>query len=247
MSLDTLQPGAILVADSHCAPWREEFYFFLQALEREEIVTPQLILMGDNFDLLFGPVAQTHTLNHSYIELLNRLSQRIEIIYLEGNHDFGLQNLFPFIQIIPREQQPLQMFYKDEKVLLAHGDIYAGKGYGLYTWIIRNPIILKFLNVINEIGKGWIIDRLSRKMALKQHCKKIKNFEQIMKRRVESYPGDEIDWLIEGHYHQNSRYDSNHLTYFNLASFACNERYFVVESKQDRLHLAEAEYSKEPV
>jgi len=246
MSLDILQPGAILVADSHCAPWREEFYFFLQALERDEIVTSQLILMGDNFDLLFGPVAQTHTLNQSYIELLNRLSERIEIIYLEGNHDFALHNLFPLIRIVPREQQPLLMSYRHQTIALAHGDIYTRKGYEIYTWLIRNRVILKFLNIINELGRGWVIDALSKSMVQKKHCKKIEHFEQLIHTRLHHYPSERIDWIIEGHYHQNRHFDSDQVNYFNLGAFACNERYFVVESKHDRLQIAEAEYSKEP-
>lgn len=247
MSLDILQPGAFLVTDSHCAPWREEFFSFLQSIERGELKTSQLILMGDNFDLLFGPVSQTHSLNSPYIELLNRLSKTIEIIYLEGNHDFALQNLFPSIRVVPREHQPLRMRFGAQSVLLSHGDIYAGRGYGVYTFVIRNRIILKTLNWINEIAKGWIIEALSKKMILKLHCKKIEDFDQIVKKRIARYGLNSIDWIIEGHFHQNRIFREGGQTYFNLGAFACNERYFVVESKQDELHIAEAEYSKEPV
>lgn len=247
MSHNILQSGAVLVADSHCAPWREEFYHFLQSIEKGEIATPQLILMGDNFDLLFGPVSQTHKINRLYIDTLNRLSQRIEIIYLEGNHDFVLQNLFPLIRIVAREEQPYRMSCDTQTVYLSHGDIYTDKGYGLYTMLIRNHLILKVLNWIDELGDGWIIKILSKKMALKHHCKKMEDFDQLIEHRMDRYRIEKGNWLIEGHYHQNRLFSKNGVNYFNLAAFACNERYFVVESLHDQLHIAEVEYSKEPV
>ncbi|EAL6670347.1 UDP-2,3-diacylglucosamine diphosphatase, partial [Campylobacter coli] len=55
-----LQNGAILIADAHENDKRRGFWEFLQALKRSEITTPQLILMGDIFDLLIGEISATH-------------------------------------------------------------------------------------------------------------------------------------------------------------------------------------------
>lgn len=75
MSLKELHTGAILVADSHYAPWRTSFIDFLRALESGKIQTTQLILMGDNCDLLFGPISETSRLNQDIITLLNSLEK----------------------------------------------------------------------------------------------------------------------------------------------------------------------------
>lgn len=241
-----LHEGAILVADSHCAPWRTSFIDFLGALERDEIHTTQLILMGDNFDLLFGPVSQTQRDNRSSIELLNRLAQKIEIIYLEGNHDFRLFSLFPDIYVVDRSHQPLILSYKEKRIALLHGDMKVPFAYALYTYLIRNRTILFCLNVINEMCKGIIINTLSKQMQRKNHCQKIENFETIANRHTGTSWGEKCEVIIEGHYHQNRTFDLDGVKYYNLGAFACNERYYVVEFSQDRTILDEAIFHKEP-
>lgn len=245
MSLKTLQEGSIFVADSHCAPWRSIFVDFLMAIERGEIKTPQLILMGDNFDLLFGPVLQTHRLNHEFIALLNRLSQKIEIIYLEGNHDFRLSSLFPNIEVIPLSHQPYMVEFNGEKIALLHGDIGVPLGYKIYTALIRNRVILGILNFINEHFNGVIINTLSEQMQRKNHCKKIDNFEVVAERLITEPWISSCDRVIEGHYHQNRSFGFKTYRYDNLGAFACNERYYVVKSSQNQSILDEVIFHKE--
>jgi len=246
MSLKALHEGAILVADSHYAPWRTPFIDFLRALENGEIQTTQLILMGDNCDLLFGPVSETVLLNHEFITLLDSLSKKMEIVYLEGNHDFRLSSIFPSILIVSRCEQPFMMEYGSQKIALLHGDIGVALGYKIYTALIRNHPILYGLNIINNLCGGVIIKRLSEDMQRKNHCKKIENFEIIAHRHNEEKWIDECDIVIEGHYHQNKSFDFETYRYINLGAFACNERYYVVESFHSPHILNEALFSKEP-
>jgi UDP-2,3-diacylglucosamine hydrolase len=246
MSPKLLHKGAILVADSHCASWRTEFIDFLAALESGAIYTTQLLLMGDNFDLLFGPVTQTLDDNRDSIELLNRLSQKIEIIYLEGNHDFRLTSLFPDIYVVGRSQQPLILDYGEQRIALLHGDLKMPFGYNLYTSLIRNRPILFCLNIINTLFDGIIIKKLAQQMQRKSHCHKIKNFMAIAARHSSAQWVGKCDVIIEGHFHQNLTFDIDRLKYINLGAFACNERYYVVKSSQDRTILDEAIFHKEP-
>ena len=246
MSPKVLQDGAILVADSHCASWRTPFIDFLNALECGDIQTTQLVLMGDNFDLLFGPVAQTLRENGDSIELLNRLSQKMEIIYLEGNHDFRLTALFPDIHVVGRSHQPLILNFQQQRVALLHGDLIVPFGYRLYTSLIRNRSILFILNIINNIFNGIIINILSKQMQGKSHCHKIANFNAIAARHMNASWGDKCDVIIEGHFHQNRTLEFGRLKYINLGAFACNERYYIVKSLEDRTILDEAIFHKEP-
>lgn len=246
MSLDTLYEGAILVADSHYASWRTSFTDFLCALEEGEIQTPQLILMGDNFDLLFGPVAQTLRLNQQGIECLNRLSLKIPIIYLEGNHDFQLSAVFPDIRVIDRAHQPLIMNHNGSRIALLHGDIGVSVGYRIYTALIRNRVILYGLNILNERFGGFIINTLIEQMQRKNHCKKIENFESIAQRHAGAEWTLGCDTVIEGHYHQNRTFVQDTFTYWNLGAFACNERVYSVKSSQNKTILEEIIFHKEP-
>lgn len=246
MSPKVLHEGAILVADSHAASWRTPFLDFLSALESGAINTTQLVLMGDNFDLLFGPVEQTIRDNHESIALLNRLAKKIEIIYLEGNHDFRLASLFPDIYVIERSLQPLIMTFDNKRIAFLHGDMKVPLGYAIYTNLIRNRPILFCLNLINEVFGGIIINKLSQQMKRKNHCRKIENFELIAKRHSSAPWADKCEAVIEGHYHQNCTISIEGPRYYNLGAFACNERYYVVKSSQNETILEEVIFHKEP-
>lgn len=247
MSPKTLLPGAILIADAHCAPWRTPFIDFLHALDSGEITAPQLILMGDVFDMLYGPIPRTYGYNTEGLEILNRLSRRIEIFYLEGNHDFLMTDLLPNVEVVRREHQPLLMTYEGKNIALSHGDSAMGWGYELYTALIRSPLVLGVLRTIDTMGNGFIVSWLEKQMKGKSHCRSIENFKELIERRLSSFHLESIDVLIEGHFHQNQTFEINGLQYINLAAFACNERYFSVQSIQNQPFLHEAVFRKEPL
>ena len=95
--------------------------------------------MGDNFDLLFGHNDYIQTFSKEAIVLLQTLSEKLEIHYFEGNHDFCLEEVFPNIQVYTREQQPIVFQLNEKKVAISHGDKYAtGFGYDLYCKVLRN-------------------------------------------------------------------------------------------------------------
>jgi UDP-2,3-diacylglucosamine hydrolase len=246
MSLKTLKPGAILIADAHCAPWRTHFIDFLHALDSGEIITPQLILMGDIFDMLYGSIPRTYGYNIEGIELLNRLSQKIEIIYLEGNHDFLLGNLFPNLYVVRRKYQPLMLMFDSKNIAISHGDSKMGWGYELYTALIRNRFILAILRLIDGVGGGFIVRWLEEQMKRKIHCRSIEHFDTLIRERMLSLNLELADVLIEGHFHQNCSFSFPQLQYINVGAFACNERYFTVQSIQDQPLLHEAIFRKEP-
>lgn len=243
MSLKTLQEGAILIADAHCAPWRTSFIDFLHALESDEIVTPQLILMGDIFDMLYGPIPRSYRYSTEGMDLLNRLSKKIQIIYLEGNHDFLLGDLFPDLTVIRREEQPIVMDYKGKKVALSHGDSAMGLGYELYTALIRSPLVLSLLRLIDTLGNGCIVGWLEKQMKRKSHCRNIEDFEGLTMKRIKTFHSESIDVLIEGHFHQNRSIKFPQFDYINVGAFACNERYFTVQSNQNKTLLRECSFS----
>lgn len=246
MSPKTLQEGAILIADAHCAPWRTSFIDFLHALESGEIVTPQLILMGDIFDMLYGPIPRSYRYNTEGIDLLNRLCKKIQIIYLEGNHDFLIGDLFPEMIVVRRESQPIVMDHSGKKIALSHGDTTMGLGYEVYTALIRNPMILAILRVLDTLGNGFIVEWLEAQMKRKSHCRDIDDFEALTKKRLSGFKSGSADVLIEGHFHQNRSIKFPQFDYINVGAFACNERYFTVQSIQNKTLLHEAVFRKEP-
>ncbi|EOJ9098041.1 metallophosphoesterase, partial [Campylobacter jejuni] len=154
-----LQNGAILIADAHENEQRKGFWEFLQALKKGKISTPQLILMGDIFDLLIGEISATHEFAKPYIELLEELALKIEIIYLEGNHDFNLSCFFKRVKIFNLQEQPIKLNLHTSKgnnlvlnnafIKLAHGDIFLPPLLQFTLKTLRNHYLLIFLNFLN--------------------------------------------------------------------------------------------------
>ena len=215
-----IQENAIFIADSHYPHHGDAFLDLLKKLERGDIKTSQLFLMGDNFDLLFGYNDYIQTFSSEAINLLQTLSKKIEIHYFEGNHDFCLSALFPDIKVYSREQQPMVLQLDEKKVAISHGDKYVtGFGYDLYCQILRNKTTLTLLKPFEKM----IIDHRMKKLSQKHICFTFDGFEKRVEEILEHYT--EVDLVIEGHFHQSNIVGK----YISLPSQACQNKVAVVE------------------
>lgn len=236
-----LKEGALIISDAHYSSARPELLSLIKDIYSQKILTSQLILMGDIFDALFKEVPKTQEKNREIIELLNEISHKIELIYLEGNHDFNLQKIFQDARVIRLQEQPYICSYKDITVALAHGDFDIGFVYKLYTSLIRNRYVLGVLNFLDTISNHFILKRLDTFLDKKDNCKEFVGFEKYIKNRnLQKY---NCNSFIEGHYHQNRSFTFKNFNYINVAAFTCNQRYFIVKSLQDNeLKLEENTY-----
>lgn len=236
-----IKDGAIIISDAHYSSSRPELLDFFKDIKDKKINPLQIIFMGDIFDALFGIVKRTYTQNQKLIDIINHLSSYIEIIYLEGNHDFNLKKIFPNIKVFTISSQPLVCKTNDKKIYLAHGDFNINNGYKVYTAIIRNRVVLFILNILNAIFGNFILDYINKHLSKKNDCAKINNFQSIIKNRLNNRY--KCDYFIEGHYHQNKFFKLNDFYYINLDAFACNQRYFIVDFAKDKL-LTSKKYLK---
>ena len=236
----TLKEGAVFITDAHYNKPKGEtaLYNLLQKIASGEIETPQLFLLGDIFDALFGGVPYTAKENEDAIVLIKKIAKSKEVIYLEGNHDFQLYRFFPeYIAIFPIQKQPIVIKSNDKRICLAHGDFDAPFGYKLYTSLIRNPFILFFLNIYDSLTNHSILNFVERHMSKKDQCHNFEWFDNFIKKRFEK--GCSCDLFIDGHFHQNRSFSYNNCKYVNLGAFACNQRYFVVKFAQDEIIFEE--------
>lgn len=226
-----LKEGAFVISDAHYSHKRPEFLDFLKAIESKKLQPTQLILMGDIFDALFGSVSSTLQENQEAIKLIKDIALDIEIIYLEGNHDFNLKKVFSNIKVYTIEEQPITIEYNNKKILLAHGDIQSPLAYKIYTSLIRNPYILIVLNMLNTIFGNFITKALDKYLGKKDDCHEMYSFREYISRRLENKYS--CDYFIEGHFHQNKTIEYEKFMYINLGVFACNQRYFIVKSSKE--------------
>ena len=222
----SIQNEAIFVADSHYNEKNKEFLLFLKKIESKEILCSQLFLMGDMIDFISGESRYFIKQNIEVINLLNKLSNEIEIIYLEGNHDYNLSKLFPKIRVIKRDKQPLILTLNDKKIALSHGDNFINWHYNLYCKIIRNSYFLKFLNIL-DIG-FFLSKKIEITLQNKNICHNLNYFENLVKKRVRNYSEDII---IEGHYHQAKTYNLDNKTYINIPSLCCQKSFTRFKNK----------------
>lgn len=219
-----IQKGAIFVADSHYNEKNTEFLIFLKKLLDKEINTTQLFLMGDIFDFISGESKYFIKRNQELINIINDLSKSIEIIYLEGNHDYNMQILFPNVKVYKRENQAISAKFGKKSVLIAHGDIFTPWHYNLFCKIIRNHTLLTFLNMIDF--NNFISKKIYYTLIEKNICSQMKNFEEFAIKRISNYKSDII---IEGHFHQGKSFLSNNQLYVNIPSLCCDKKYFILE------------------
>ncbi len=221
----SIKEQALFIADSHYPHHGDAFLDLLKKLESGEIQTPQLFLMGDNFDLLFGYNEYIKTFSSEAILLLQTLSRKLEIHYFEGNHDFCLQELFPDIQVYTREQQPIMFQLNEKKVAISHGDKYVtGFGYDLYCKVLRNQTTLTLLKPFEKA----IIDHRMKKLSQKHICFTFHSFEKRVEEILKNYT--EAELVIEGHFHQSKTVGK----YISLPSLACQGMVGVMEEGEMR-------------
>ena len=221
----SIKQDSIFVADSHYNQKNKQFLFFLKQIENKKIKTTQHFLMGDMIDFISGESRYFIKQNSAVIKLLNKLSNEIEIIYLEGNHDYNLKNLFPSIRVIKRENQPLYAKLNNKTVSISHGDNFINWKYDLYCKIIRNNIFLRFMNFIDI--NFFISKKIENALLKKNICHKIKDFNKLVEKRLENYS---TDIVIEGHYHQGETFYIKEKKYINIPSLCCQEKYVIIKN-----------------
>jgi len=224
----TIKENALFIADAHYPHHDETFLTLLHDIQNKKIKTSQLFLMGDIFDLLFGHNEYIQTFSEEAITLLQEISKTLEIIYLEGNHDFCLKEIFPHIKVYSREEQPIHFQLNKQDVFLSHGDRYeTGFGYNFYSKILRNKITLILLKPFEK----QIIDHRIKKLKVKKICGEFKGYQKRFDVIRGHYPKDSL--VIEGHFHQSLVHEN----YISLPSLACQKSIAIV--KNDKIVFLE--------
>ena len=216
-----IKENALFIADAHYPHHGDDFLDILNKIENQTIKTPQLFLMGDIFDLLFGYNDYIKTFSTEAINQINRLSKQIEIIYIEGNHDFCLKEIFPNVNVYTRREQPLHFKLNKQDAYISHGDKHkTGFGYNFYSNILRRKTTLLLLKVFDK----KIIDHRIRKLKAKRICGEFEGYKKRFDSIIEKYPKNSL--IIEGHFHQARIYKN----YISLPSLACQGEVGIIKS-----------------
>ncbi|OCR90814.1 metallophosphatase [Campylobacter fetus subsp. testudinum] len=218
--------GALFIADAHDNANKKSFLNFLKALKSGAILAPpQLFIMGDMFDFLAN-TTYSQLFYSEQIEILNELSNDIDIYYFEGNHDFNLKNIFPNLKVFDIYSQPQIFNANGEKISLAHGDIFLKPFETFFLRSLRNRAFLWLMDKIDVFFKFKISKSILKAQENKNLNYKIIDFAFVIGAKIHNYQTSKI---IEGHYHQGVNLGIDDKIYINLPCFASEQRYFIVE------------------
>lgn len=223
-------------------------------LDNPKNTPSQVFLMGDIAHLLLGGVNTSIKYNHTLLALIESISQRTQVWWFEGNHDFGLCALsgayahyLKHVKIIPRTQQPLPFIYMhnntQKRVLLAHGDIFLNTKYELYIRLMNASFTRFVLHMLDSVTFGNLYRYVVKKVnhnVIKEGKVAIAPFAQ---RRISAYKAfvqkythnaydvpNMVDMIIEGHFHIGKTYNHNDTLYISLPSFYLSRSIFGIES-----------------
>jgi UDP-2,3-diacylglucosamine pyrophosphatase LpxH len=167
-SFDTL-----ILSDLHLGADMSRARDALQVLKKNQY--RRVILLGDIFaDLNFGRLKKEHWKFLSYIRKLSNPKRKVEVVWVEGNHDHGLAEIMSHLVGV-RVYQEYRWEYQGMLHIAVHGHQFDGFvvsnlrvsyliGTLLYLqlqkWDSKNKIFTRFLD---RLGTRWL--RLSSKVA----------------------------------------------------------------------------------
>ena len=175
---------AIVVSDIHLGSGNcqaKNFCKLLESIHGQDVRTARLILNGDVFDSFdFRRLTKSHW---KVLSLLRKLSDRLEIIWISGNHDGSAEIVSHLLGVTVKDEYILPS--GREKILILHGHVFddfidahpvltwlGDQVYFLLQWIDRTHYFAKlakkgsktFLRCARKVEEGAIA------YAAKKNC-----------------------------------------------------------------------------
>jgi len=184
----------------------------------------KLILLGDIFESLnFDRLKKS---DWDLLSLINEISQKSKVIWIEGNHDKGLTNLFTLVTG-SKVYKVYKWRYQKNKYLAIHGHQFdnflvnnvflsylANVIYNLIQLVdFRNKRISRF---IKRRSKGWL--KLSKKVANRAIL-----YAQIQR----------VDFIFCGHTHRTDEIKKGNIHYYNCGCWTDVPSSYITLDKED--------------
>ena len=232
-----INSDALILSDSHSQYNRMELIKVLQNLNP---IPSQIILLGDILNLLIGSIKSSIKQNQDALQVLEELSKKTKILYLEGNHDFNLSPILKNAMKIQRGVQPIICRFKCKYLLLAHGDIFLSKKYEIYAKVLRSYLLTLMLKIIDFLSFGRVYNYIAKKVQNKTI--KIPNKSQIdsvIQKRIIAYEkymqkkNIKVDYVIEGHFHMKKRKKTKDFLYIAMPPYLYDKKIYTLNELMD--------------
>jgi UDP-2,3-diacylglucosamine pyrophosphatase LpxH len=201
----------------------------------------RLILLGDIFaDLNFARLTKEHWKFLSYIRKLSNPKRRIEVVWVEGNHDHGLANIMSHLVGV-RVYRQYQWEYRGLRHIAVHGHQFDGfqvNNLRLSRWGTSCYLQLQKLDFKNK-PIARLIDRLNTRwlrMSTKVSCGAI----AYAKHR-------EAQRIFCGHTHQALHVEREGISYYNSGGWVDSRlTYLTIDETGVQIHEFNRNEYREP-
>jgi UDP-2,3-diacylglucosamine pyrophosphatase LpxH len=229
---------AVIISDIHLGSANCEAKRVCELLERiveRDLHTARLILNGDVFDSIdFRRLNKNHW---KVLSLIRKLSDRIEIIWLAGNHDGSAEDVSHLLGVTLEDEYILET--GSQRLLILHGHLFDEfiESHPILTWL--GDQIYRFLQIIDPSHRFAKRAKHGSKMFLR--CAK-----KIAQGAIALAHKRDCNMVCCGHTHVAVAAADQPIPYFNSGCWTeLPGSYLTVQRGVVRLHEFEAVSSAE--
>src|SRR6201987_2529631 len=191
----------------------------------------RLILLGDIFaDLNFARLTKEHWKFLGYIRKLSNPKRRIEVVWVEGNHDHGLTNVMSHLVGV-KVYQEYVWYFDGLKHMAVHGHQFDGFGVNNLSISAVGTAFYLALQKLDFKGKPFarLIDRLNTKW--------LRMSAKVASGALAYARLHHADRIFCGHTHAALQHEYNGIRYYNSGSWTDSRpTYVTVEEQGVQIH-----------
>jgi UDP-2,3-diacylglucosamine hydrolase len=209
----------------------------------------EVYFLGDIFDMMVGDQQKYLEQYNFFFKLLKSLiDQKIKVTYIEGNHDFHLENVFHTFKTKNNIKNEMLVYSKDEievvsnrkKYIFCHGDIVDSNNESFKKWksIYRS---LPFRILVNNIIPYSIAKKIGNKASSNSKKRNSKTFEYENSKQLyiegakEILKGMNSATLVGGHTHIVENIEFDKCQYINNGFPVRDNKFIYIENETAQL------------
>jgi UDP-2,3-diacylglucosamine pyrophosphatase LpxH len=187
----------------------------------KETLFRRLILLGDIFaDLNFGRLKKEHWQFLGTIRKLSNPKRKVEVIWVEGNHDHGLTDVMSHLVGVKVYQEYIWHF-AGRKHLAIHGHQFDGFGVNNMTLSSFGTSLYLFLQKLDLKGKpcARMIDRLNTRW--------LRMSSKVASGALSHARMQGVDRIFCGHTHSAMHRELDGISYFNSGGWTDSQPTYI--------------------
>lgn len=222
------------------------FISFLKTLQPGD----KLFLMGDLFDLLLDCDDVSYSYYEDVFKALEEAAQNnIELVFLEGNHDFMLGKYFKEKLKATVYKDFLGLDVDNKKIFLTHGDLSDDSIRYRFWRLVARSFIIKFLKIILGNKLSFKIGRSFSKSSRTYNNERADAIEKLQIVWAKTLIAEDFDVVIMGHTHRSAFCELKSMNkegsekqglYINTGSFTSEKTYALLKEGQITLEKFES-------